>query len=77
MAAPDNVPLFTASIKSGVFITAPLAALTKTAPFLTFLNILLSNKWKLSLLAGTCNEIISASLIASSTVSLYSKKDKE
>ena len=32
---------------------------------------------KTFLFAGTCNEMISASAIASSTVSLYSKKSNE
>ena len=77
IAAPDKVPSLTASSKAGVSITAPRAAFTKIAPFFTLLNIDLLNKWKLSLFAGTCNEMISASLIASSTESLYSKKSKE
>ena len=77
MAAPYKVPSFTALIKAAVSITAPRAAFTNTAPFLTLENISASNKWKLSLFAGTCNEMISASAIASSTVSLYSKKSNE
>ena len=77
MAAPYKVPLFTALIKAGVSITAPRAAFTNTAPFFTLLNMSALNKWKLSLLAGTCKEMISASAMASSTESLYSKKSNE
>ena len=51
-------------------MTAPRAALTKIAPFSHDQTLLYRINDSFSLFAGTCKEIISASLIASLTLSL-------